>query len=516
MADHLTRNGGAFIFQIRVPRAFDPDSSLAPIRVRLGDVGRREAKRLAKLLAGAAHLAFVQITSKGANTVDANEETVTRAVQDHLTGLLPILRGLDAAGRIADGGTPVSSPQIAVRMSHAGLDGLADVAADLLGGTSALVSSNAAALSRHYQHVLEDEGTARLYLDLPPSPAPSTQFADMLQQLLASQATLQDQIAGMANAGERSRGPLFSEASAAYIKELRDAHGADYDEIGYLEHRTAIFLALVGDKPVGDYTEEDLQLFINEIAYMPANASKIVECRGADIKEILQNNRNLSLAPISHGTLKTNYVGKVKTIIRTGCRQAKIRFHLDDIKLAYPRFSRRKRQRLAPDYHRLTEIFRRGVASGELSHAMLPPLGFIAGRRLGLLTFLRGSDIRLYHDTWIAIPPAVVKVERRFQVVPYKTTESLSFFVLHNFFDRVGFIEWARGRQDAFIFASLHEGIVDPADCAQKRMSRLFKAAGAGGWGMQGCGHVGRRRSGQNEWPGLPSGVVGPAADDQV
>src|SRR5688572_8236779 len=85
-----------------------------------------------------------------------------------IRGLLPILRGLDAAGRIADGGTPVSSPQIAVRMSHAGLDGLADVAADLLGGTSALVSSNAAALSRHYQHVLEDEGTARLYLDLPP------------------------------------------------------------------------------------------------------------------------------------------------------------------------------------------------------------------------------------------------------------------------------------------------------------------------------------------------------------
>jgi hypothetical protein len=86
MAEHLTRNGGAYIFQIRVPSAFDPDSSYAPIRVNLGDVRIREAKRLAKLLAGAAHLAFGRQLARGPTAVNA-DQNLTRTVQDHLSAV---------------------------------------------------------------------------------------------------------------------------------------------------------------------------------------------------------------------------------------------------------------------------------------------------------------------------------------------------------------------------------------------------------------------------------------------
>ncbi len=123
MAEHLTRNRGAYVFQIRVPRSFDPDSCLAPIRVNLGGVRRREAKRLSKLLAGAAHLAFghVEISAEGANTMENRNLAVARAVKDHLTALLPVvLKGLDAVGRIVDGSTPVSSPAIGARMAQTG------------------------------------------------------------------------------------------------------------------------------------------------------------------------------------------------------------------------------------------------------------------------------------------------------------------------------------------------------------------------------------------------------------
>jgi hypothetical protein len=37
------------------------------------------------------------------------------------------------------------------------------------------------------------------------------------------------------------------------------------------------------------------------------------------------------------------------------------------------------------------------VASGELTKAMLPLAGFVTGRRLGLLSFLRGEDINQCH-----------------------------------------------------------------------------------------------------------------------
>jgi hypothetical protein len=64
--------------------------------------------------------------------------------------------------------------------------------------------------------------------------------------------------------------PLFSEASRAYQDKLRSAHGEGYDELNYLRHRTEVFLALMEDKPVNLYGEEDLQQFIDQVAFMPA------------------------------------------------------------------------------------------------------------------------------------------------------------------------------------------------------------------------------------------------------
>jgi hypothetical protein len=56
-ASYLTRRGNSLAFQIRFPRDVDPDSSLAPIRVTLGPLPLREARRKVKRLAGLAELA---------------------------------------------------------------------------------------------------------------------------------------------------------------------------------------------------------------------------------------------------------------------------------------------------------------------------------------------------------------------------------------------------------------------------------------------------------------------------
>ncbi|MBP0446823.1 hypothetical protein J8J14_18770 [Roseomonas sp. SSH11] len=52
--------------------------------------------------------------------------------------------------------------------------------------------------------------------------------------------------------------PLFSAAADAYYQKLRRAHGDGYDELKYMRHRKAVFVRLYGDKPVSQYTQDDI------------------------------------------------------------------------------------------------------------------------------------------------------------------------------------------------------------------------------------------------------------------
>jgi hypothetical protein len=81
-------------------------------------------------------------------------------------------------------------------------------------------------------------------------------------------------------------------------------------------------------------------------------------------------------------------------------------------------------------------VFRLGVGSGYLDDAMLSPLTFLSSRRIGILPWIRGTDLDRKHGVDIICVNGIVfdKVNNRYRRVPYKTTESLRFFVLHNRF----------------------------------------------------------------------------------
>ena len=64
--------------------------------------------------------------------------------------------------------------------------------------------------------------------------------------------------------------------------------------------------------------------------------------------------------------------------------------------------------------------------------------------------------------------------------MPYKTAESLNYFVIHNLWSATGFVAWAMSQGDNFLFRQLH-ATQDPADALSKRMNRLLKRAGAKG-----------------------------------
>ncbi len=113
-----------------------------------------------------------------------------------------------------------------------------------------------------------------------------------------------------------------------------------------------------------------------------------------------------------------------------------------------------------------------------IDEAMLPLLGYLTGRRLGLLVHLKGIDIREKYDgVWIAQTSGIVLKENRWTRVPVKNEASSTFFVLHDFLNQIGFVEWAQKKGDNFLFPQLMKK-ADSSKTASQYMRRLFDRAG--------------------------------------
>jgi hypothetical protein len=130
-------------------------------------------------------------------------------------------------------------------------------------------------------------------------------------------------------------------------------------------------------------------------------------------------------------------------------------------------------------------VFDNGVKAGLLDEAMLPLTAKLTSRRLGLLTFLHSQDIRRKDGIWIAQTNGIVEVvdektgKKSWRRIPIKTAESMTFYVLHNFLDEIGFIEWMKAR-DGFIFQEAHKH-PDPSKYMSKTMQNAMKRSGAKG-----------------------------------
>jgi len=414
-----------------------------------------------------------------------NETEVVKEVEGRLRAdlgmLMPWLASLDAISR-----TTATDPAVAREMRDAGLQGLTDLTRDQMDG-GALAKRHGPAIARYFLRVIEHEDHGRDHLGLPPKtpaaapqPGPATDGAvlALLQAIAAKQAETEAQLSALAGQTKAAKheGPLFSAAAESYIAKLAKTHSEGYEEIRYLRHRKAIFLTLCEDKPVAAYTRADLQHFVDEVRYLPPNISKQ---KGYDIKQIgeyIAAAKQAGAPGLAANTLQDTYLSRIRTILRDGCADAGIPFPLQDVSVRMPHDAPKARRRLALDNEKLANVFRMGVESGSMAEAMMPLLGYLTGRRIGLLTYLRREDIHRHHGAWLITPRQAVLKDGRWQVVPLKTEESLTAFVLHNFLDDIGFIDWARAAP-GFVFESLHAA-GDPADTASKRMGRHFRKAG--------------------------------------
>lgn len=454
---HLTRNGRTPVFQIRVPKALDPSLTLAPIRITLGCVPNSQARRMADVLGGLARIEFARIENTPMD--DATPADARRQVEDRLTLVLPTLLGLGILGQSG------LSEEIAPAATDGVFDLLAEVGAKRVAG-----GGNTARLKPEVPIVatLADENMARGMLGLapvtiPPKPDPIMAELAAIREILGSQ--------------KGPQGPLFSVAAERFITGRVETYGdPGHPEIGYLRHRSSVFLTLVGDKPVDAYDRADLQHFANELSWLPPNISKQEGYDLAQVAEYVTANKKTEGPGLAEKSIRETYLSRIKTILREACADAKVPVAFEG-RIVIPKRAAPSKARIAPDQDEFGKVIAAGVASGILSDALLPALGQLTGRRLGLLVFMRRENILRYNGVWVYRPQSHQMRDGRWEPVPFKTGESLGLFVLHNLFAECGFIDWAM-RTAGPVFPMLMR-TEDPADAAQKRMKRLYVRSGA-------------------------------------
>jgi hypothetical protein len=460
-------------FQIRLPaNLFGDDFRLAGavpiIRVTLGPRGRGEARRLAQHCAALCRTIFALAA--------ATKEDRTMDTQSHGNHDTELAEQVVAACQNAIK-KAVAQPSQALGLAHgldAALTSLRLVQTEIGKGEhgARAVVDNAAALTRH---ALKD------VLAHTSDPKRALEVLSTTSDIAPSVTTITpgNPPPTQAAAPGGSEKPTFSQVSQAYIDMRIENDGADHPEIAYLRLRRQTFIDVVGNRPVDQYYPSHLQTYVSRMQHWPSNATKRGEMEGKTTVEILDSNKDLALKPLARKTLQDGYVANIKTMMRYGMMDFRYRDPFADAKIRWPQMLVAPLPREGISVDVLNRIFRASVASGPLHEVMLPPLSTLTSRRLGLLTFLRGSDIREKHGVFIAQTGGIVLENGRWRRIPAKTDETRVFYVLHDFLSEIGFVDWAR-RQDGWVFAAAHEH-ADPSKYVSKVMNRLMQRCGATG-----------------------------------
>ena len=275
---------------------------------------------------------------------------------------------------------------------------------------------------------------------------------------------------------QASRKPTFSRMAKNYLAAYSTKSGEDNKDVRIARARCELFVEVIGDHPVDTYSGTDLQAWVNFLKYWPGdNNQRNPEWSARDIVE---NNQDLHLAPVAYKTLVEGYVSIVKRVIRWQMTALQYSDPFAGVRLFYPATAAPPKHSQPLSAEKISAIFREGGAGGLLDEVMLPLLGQLTGRRLGLLLHLTGNDLRAkYPGVWVAQTEGIVLVDGKWTRVPYKTQASTTFFVLHDLLHEIGFVEWAMSKGESFLFPQLM-GLQEPSKSASQYMRRLFERVG--------------------------------------
>lgn len=493
---YLAKSGSVYIFQIKMPKTSGGTRAIPPLRLSLGACSHRRARLLADLLAAKARLMFDEMRhGRGMQEDDDSEMRALEAVIEMKGELKAYLRMIDRS----DAPIPVDEMQKA-----AGIRDLVSLNRELekqargepfnelvVGHTEMLKQSAIAKLSA--SSALSDPASP-LTPGVPQSAAhvSATSQADMVDHQTTADIPWHERDMPRDAEGKlipafeldrrivrrpKSIQPKLSDVIPTYIAARRIAGGANIArDLSTAESRLALFIELIGDHPVDTYLPADLQAFVNYMQYWPADNNK--RDPGLTPWQVIESNKDLHLRPLAEKTLQEGYLAVIKAAIRSSITAGGFRDPFAGVEIKIPKTAASPRKATPIGASKINTLFLAGIESGLMEDVMLPLLGHLTSRRLGLLIHLRGNDIReQFPNVWVGQVTRLTQINGIWTVVPVKTQDSERYFVLHDFLHEIGFIEWATCQGSDFLFPNIMK-LADPSKSGSSYMQRLFTKAG--------------------------------------
>ncbi|CDZ67042.1 Hypothetical protein NGAL_HAMBI2605_53210 [Neorhizobium galegae bv. orientalis] len=492
---YLAKSGSVYIFQIKLPKTSSGSRAVPPLRLSLGACSHRRARLLADLLAARARLMFDSMrhgTGMQQDDADDSEKRALEAVIEMKGELKAYLRMIDRS----DAPIPAEEMQ-----KTAGIRDLVSLNRELekqargepfnelvVGHAEMLKQSAIAKLSASsalsdpaYQPVRNVSSLAT-----PRQTAGNVELRSA-PELDATRATEHPRDANgkLIPAFELDRRTVkrprssqlrLSDVIPTYLSARRLSGGANIArDLSTAESRLALFIELIGDHPVDTYVPADLQAFVNHMQYWPGDNNQ----RDPDMTpwQVIDNNRDLHLKPLAEKTLQEGYLAVIKAAIRSEITAGGFTDPFAGAKIKIPKTAASPRKATPIGTSKMNTLFRTGIESGLMEDIMLPLLGHLTSRRLGLLIHLRGNDIReQFPKVWVGQVTRLSQINGIWTTVPVKTQDSERYFVLHDFLTEIGFIDWASRQGANFLFPNIMK-LVDPSKSGSSYMQRLFKKA---------------------------------------
>lgn len=471
---YLWQKQGGFFFQMKAPSNRRGDFGKTPLRVWLGPLPRREAKRRALMLAGAAAQGF---------EVGMDRETLTRSLKALAAEIETLRREEIASGfsslvaasrleRAAEIGN--DDPEFTATHREKFADGKArkEVLASVrqrLETVGQALETDAAALTAErsaYAHALATVAAiAPAALPTAPVPVPPP--------------------AGDEHRDDReiTADTLLSVAGKVVLDLRKEAKGESvrgddrYQE--RLEAALAAFIDVIGDKPLKFYLPIHVQDFATVMAKCPKNRTKYPQFKGLSIRKMTEVNAKAK-KPIQ--TLSTSAVGSLVSEVTNLWSKATAGVSdvkdLKSYKITMPSTARKGIVREGLPVSSLN-IWMKSAAAlypRDDYKKYMPLVALLTGMRQGELAWLQPKDIVEIDCHTVIDLRLPLLINRKEVNRSLKTETSPRVVALHPFLKEAGFVDFAKNRR-GWVFGEFHR-VKDPSNAAQRRMSTWMQALG--------------------------------------
>lgn len=493
---YLAKSGSVYIFQIKLPKTSGGTKAIPPLRLSLGACSHRRARLLADLLAARARLMFDSMRHGSGMQDDEDSEMRAREFVTEMKGELKAYLGMIDRSNAA---VPVEELQKA-----AGIRDLVNLNRELekkaqgepfnelITGNEEILKQSAVAKLSASSALSDPASTPVVAAKSVATPPQTADNSDVQPMNVAGHESLTAEERPRDAEGRlipafaldrrtvkrpRSSQSRLSDAIPTYVAKRRLSGGANIArDLSTAESRLALFIELIGDHPVDTYVPADLQAFVNHMQYWPGDNNQ----RDPDLTpwQVIEDNKDLHLKPLAEKTLQEGYLAVIKAAIRSEITAGGFTDPFAGAKIKIPKTAASPRKATPIGTSKMNTLFRTGIESGLMEDIMLPLLGHLTSRRLGLLLHLRGNDFReQFPEIWVGQVTRLSQINGTWTTVPVKTQDSERYFVLHDFLREIGFIDWATRQGSNFLFPNIMK-LKDPSKSGSSYMQRLFKKAG--------------------------------------